>query len=838
MPDPAPSAAIASPLNLLREEESAREVLLLSYTLNLEFWERYALSVARGLGARVTVVGDSAMVHGDPAHIRYAGITYLDGRAACKSGGAFHPKLLVIAGDDYATVAIGSGNATISGWHDNAEIWTVLRGDSTGAPDTFAALSTWLRALPEHVRFSGAVEGALARVAELIDALPNTDRGPQLLSSLPSALLDQVDPLGAVDELVIASPFYDRRGTALASLFDRFAPKRARILLQPRDLVADGTVLAGMLAAAGRSAESIAGERYHHGKLIEWTTTDSRRFALTGSPNLSAPALLRSLSEGGGNCELALLVEIEETLAPPSGGGIELEQLASISFDPRYEAPPALALLGVMLGPDRVAVTLGRPLAEEAFLEYLQGAAWEIAAVVPAGVETFEAEVLLAAGTAVRLRRDALVSNVCFIADPSRFVRTRVEHVGRVSTDEDEIFRDPSVADAFAHDLAELRQYLAHAPRSAPASGGRGDGRHKAAAFRSWEEYLDACEAQIGPRLLAYGLALPALDSNEGLREEQETGTLTDETGEEAAPQPGEGGAGGEEPHPAPRFEELSDNQRRRYQRWCERLAELSPELPYAGRLVVLRLILDAVRGELFPTRERWLPLVASATQALGAETEGFDEEHARAASLASVALAAMRSKLPRFADWEDLRFPYERAADAVLPLLENREGEAIARYSAPLEAFFGPAVQPALVEVLVESLLLPDPIAVGAHRAEQELMLTVERRDNVIEIDTRLDGDARRTLLTIISYCENAPVAVRTAPWNETRSYAVWRPPDLVLVMPLGTGVRGAHYTIRGFPPGAYRDDIAGLPKPKHEWRRESETPDEVMELVKAAGL
>ena len=118
--------AIASPLNLLSEEDEAREVLLLSFTLNLEFWERYALSVARGLGARVTVVGDAAMTQGEPGQVRYAGITYLDGRAACRSGGAFHPKLLVIASDDYATVAIGSGNATLSGWHANAELWTVL----------------------------------------------------------------------------------------------------------------------------------------------------------------------------------------------------------------------------------------------------------------------------------------------------------------------------------------------------------------------------------------------------------------------------------------------------------------------------------------------------------------------------------------------------------------------------------------------------------------------------------------------------------------------------------------------------------------------------------------
>lgn len=447
--------AIASPLNLLSEEEHAREVLLLSFTLNLEFWERYALSVARGLGARVTVVGDAAMVQGDPAHVRYAGITYLDGRAACRSGGAFHPKLLVVAGDDYVTVAIGSGNATLSGWHDNAELWTVLRGDTTGAPQTFVELAGWLRALPSRIRFSGFVEPALDRVAELLEQLPTTDPGPQLLTSLEQPILDQLPLLADADELVIASPFYDRAGDALRTLLDRLNPKSTRLLLQPRDLVADGGVLAALLRERGEQAEAIASDRYYHGKLVEWTA-DGRRLALTGSPNLSTPALRRTLNDNG-NCELALLSEITDSLAPPSAGEITHEQLAAIVFEARFEASSAITLLGVVLGPDRVAVMLLRPLTEPALLEYAVAAAWETAAAVPAGVETAELKIVLAPGSAVRVRQAELVSNVCFVADPTRFTRTRVEHAGHVRTNEEDVFRDPNIADAFAHDLAELR---------------------------------------------------------------------------------------------------------------------------------------------------------------------------------------------------------------------------------------------------------------------------------------------------------------------------------------------------------------------------------------------
>jgi len=843
--------AISSPLDLLGQEEQAREVLLLSFTLNLEFWERYALSVARGLGARVTVVGDAAMVEAAPGHVRFAGVTYLDGRAVCQGGGAFHPKLLVIAGEDYATAAIGSGNTTLSGWHDNAELWTVLRGDRRGAPATFVSLAAWLRALPTSVRLSPRVEHALGNVAELLEQLPATEPGPRLLTTLEQPILEQLPLEAGVDELVVASPFYDRRGRALHELLERVEPKQTRLFLQPRDLVADGGVLAGLLADYGGEAETINSNRYYHGKLIEWSA-DGRRFALTGSPNLSWPALGQTVAEGG-NCELALLDEVTSSLGPPSGGHFEMEQLAAIAFDARFEAPPALVLLGVLRAPDRVAVTLGRALEEGGVLEYLVGAVWEPAATVPPGTEEVELEVLLDAGTAVRVRRGELVSNVCFVADPSRFTRTRVEHMGSVRTDEDGVFRDPSIADAFAHDLAELRQFLVQTPTpvggSGAGSGGAGGGP---IAFTSWEEYLDACEAHLGERLLAYGLALPALGSGEGRREEGGIGTLDDDTAEGTVDFGGGPDSGAledvenigtpgadDEAHSAPRFDDLTEYQKRRYQRWCERLAALAPQLPYAGRLVVLRLILDAVRGELFSRRDEWLPLVAAATAAVGAGGAAFEQERSRAASLAAVALAAMRGQLRRYGEWEQLRFPYEDAADAVTPLLTYAEPDAIERYAAPLEPFFGPSVQPAAVEELLASLLEPDLIAEAVRLAEEELGLSAERHGNAIELNDPVHGDPRRILLSVISLCEKTTVTVKTPDWvSGQRALAVWRAPDLVLIVRNQAGVRGALYELRGFGPGTFKDDIQSMPRPVVQWTSDAEMPEQVADLIDQASL
>src|SRR5258707_252144 len=101
---------LPSPLTLLLQRAAdqratAEEILFLSFTLDLGFFERTALGPAHALGGRVTVVGDAAVVRHDPRAVRRAGRSYLPGLAACR--GAFHPKLAVIVGSEEATVAIG-----------------------------------------------------------------------------------------------------------------------------------------------------------------------------------------------------------------------------------------------------------------------------------------------------------------------------------------------------------------------------------------------------------------------------------------------------------------------------------------------------------------------------------------------------------------------------------------------------------------------------------------------------------------------------------------------------------------------------------------------------------
>jgi hypothetical protein len=98
--------------------------------------------------------------------VRRAGRSYVAGLAVCPK--AFHPKLLVVASPDNATVVVGSGNVTLAGWQDNHEMWSVLRAGPQGAPATIGEIGRWLADLASAATFSHRVRPAIERVAALL----------------------------------------------------------------------------------------------------------------------------------------------------------------------------------------------------------------------------------------------------------------------------------------------------------------------------------------------------------------------------------------------------------------------------------------------------------------------------------------------------------------------------------------------------------------------------------------------------------------------------------------------------------------------------------------------
>lgn len=428
-----PATSTRSPFSLLREAEEAEEaeeVLILTYAASLEFFERFALGEARGLQAATTVVADAAMVSADPVTVRGAGLRYVDGRAVCPGRTAFHPKLVVLAHRDHATVAIGSGNLTLPGWHGNEELWTVLHADSDSGPTTLRGVSEFLRRLAAGpIAISADAKPAVERVAALLDGMPADEDGPQLVSTLHGPIIDQL-PEGPVDELILYAPFFDSRLRALSAIYDQFAPASTTIYVQSETSV-DGDLLGTWAAERGAGLRWCSDERYRHGKLVEWSR-DGSRHALTGSPNLSAPALLRGIAAAvpgsamaNANCELGLVgrqsVSLAPTAVPPPTDGVG--RLAFRSDGTRDTAHTVLLLGATLVDRLEVAIQAAAPVPEgmriQTFDVERDWTTLSALGEVPEGITEHRVPALsLPPTTPLRLFGPSGASNAIFVGDP------------------------------------------------------------------------------------------------------------------------------------------------------------------------------------------------------------------------------------------------------------------------------------------------------------------------------------------------------------------------------------------------------------------------------------
>ena len=791
----ADAGALASPLSLLLEAadrgEEAEEVLLLSYTLDLGFFERAALGIAQALGARVTVVGDAAMVSHDPWAVRRAGRGYVAGLAACS--GAFHPKLVVIGGPERVTVAVGSGNLTMAGWQANHELWTVLQGTPEAAPSTLQELAGWLRGLPAAVRFSRGVGAALERVAALLEAFEPTQPGPRLVSSLAGPVIEQL-PAGPVDELHVFSPFHDPGASALGRLVERLAPRRLRVGVQPGLSVYDGPALATFAARDGAEVIEVASDRYRHGKLFE-ASAAGRRWALTGSPNCSAAALLQGL-RAGGNCELGLVGDLDRTLMP-TGSTLGVEVLGTHPYRPRPASRPAIVVLGATRVEDGLEVVLGRPMTTAGRVDMAGADAppetWERIADVEVGATTFVVARGVEGGARLRVVGEGgpseVVSNTVFVLEPSRALRrSHGSGDARRATEPFDLFRDAGLAERFVTDLESLRAGLrpgfratVSAASSKPSSGGagRGDSSHGA-----WEEYLDDCAGRVGHPLLRFALGLPALDSDpagpmrvewdEDVVDEDEPGLEADE--EDLA----------QGPAVAPVRARLPDLggqpnwQRQRYRRWADQLAARAAELGPTERLLALRLVLwTAAAGAWDDTG--WMPAVARATQALAVDDEVPSQVEPATGSLAAVALAVMRAHAPRARVTPELRL-FQASAMAVAHLVVASDERYVEEYARLLDEAFGPAVHSSVVHEVATEVVADDPVAVAVTALVEELGQTgAHRHGPVLHAPGRAPNPVLAALDAVAVGEEADPVGAWAGD-GSAWALVIWREPDLVV--------------------------------------------------------
>jgi hypothetical protein len=704
---------------------------------------------------------------------------------------------------------------------------------------------------------------ALARVADRLDELPADGPGPRLLHSLHTPIAAQLPDEGPVDELVLYAPFHDAALAGTRDLLDRLQPTSWTAFVQP-DTEVDGPALerlaagrGGRLAWVSRHAQkpdggAVPDERYWHGKLVQWRRGNAR-WALTGSPNLSRPALLTTVAEG--NCELSLVAEEPADLVPAEGdspaGGV-----ASLRRSPADEdQQTSFVLLSAVIHEGAVVLELHRPLEPSGLLQRYDVVddRWRAVGPLPAGSGAYSVEFPSApVSQALRiLRDDHVVSNSVFVSDPERLGRRQEKTIGKVRATPEDLAR-LGLGDQLLADLDQLREHLLRVgatvtigresgsrdPSGAPDAGGEEPPAVRPAPGMSLEDYLAACDPVLGQRMTEFALLLPAL-AGVGAALDDATGTLDTDQDDDAA----EPGGTEEGPTLAGVLRRQGPSERERFRRFLERLVDRSGAYPMVIRNLAVRSVLHGVVASLW-NDVRWPGILAEALKALGAPgDEPNEHERDAAASLAAVGLAFLRTDVLTLSRRDERTLRYESAGAASTRLLGHADAERIELLDAEILASNLPrqladaATAVAAQRAIEDALRRPEGPERAARLLTDEHNLRAQAIEaQVIEILDPLPDVAEPLILRALALAENAlPTHVRGRTVAGRGIAAAWSSPWLAIERSGPAGKWGRAWKL---PSGQTPTMLnwTKLPKASRYWSAGKSRPEEVAEPLTIA--
>lgn len=820
-------------------DHQAMEALLLTFNVDLGYFEARLLGLLRATGARISVIADAQVWSPDTRAVKHAGRSYHLGLVDRSS--AFHPKLTVIVGPKRAVAAVGSGNLTMGGWQYNRELLTVFTGDVDGMPRAFRdirnALSTLVASGALDSISAQGVERTVIGIDTLLNSAPPVETGHHVHASWDSALIEQL-PTEPIAELHLSAAFHDHKSNAVRRLLTRMQPRRVQVAVQPGWTHLIPTTLDRVLteyatrtggdAALLQDPESLGSNapRYRHGKLIEWVTAAGVRHAMTGSPNLSTAALLKRPLDGG-NYELAVTGPLTTSLFP-GGDPVDPAAIPDLLSDDKSDrselTAQSIRVLSAVTRDDRLIVHLSgipdRDVTVEVSNRNDHPDQWNaIGAIARNEAATAVFDTSVTAGSRVRASTiEGGATAPMFVTDERRVLMRSLPERHTSKT------RSSNARDLFADDLelldllqGELTEFardvsnsrLPTASRESEVDRATVDRQRDTDPIEPWLWLQDDTVRRYGPSLASWLLALPRLTNTESstvpwidiLTDEQAVGLDSDEEATDA-----------DESLTSPEVEantsDLIDHTTDREQikaarrRWAVQAAAVAPSVTVPSRLLILRITLA------FWTGGNWsefdiqpFVLVRDLVRTLNSDDQPRELKE-RTASLAAIAITLMRQHTPDVTVGTEHTVLYHQARDAALPLLSNATEETIDSYVTGLRTAYGGTLASGHVTDTLEDLLGGDPLA--------ELEAAMELKGFDIHRPTptsmhihKSRGNPELTALEAVAFAQDHDGVVVWATTNHGRTACIaWRAPDLVSVV--GPPELWRHQRLRSGGPAA----------------------------------
>jgi HKD family nuclease len=312
--------------SILREIEALKGVthaFVLTHDIDFLFVQGLVLRALRTAGEPALTVFADAGCAADSFEAQASLAVGLGQRyrlvpVALASRGRFHPKAVLLASPDEATLFVGSGNLTFGGWCDNGEVWTRFRtadGESSAISAFKAYLDELITGLPladvlaaeVGATFDPASRAWANPLPEPQHLLGRLGNGPSLLGRLGDRLRAQ--------HLTVCSPYFDPDGDALRLLLESSGATQTIVLTQESST----NLLPDALASWPPTVRTVAADYFHvsekgerrrarlHAKWMLAVREDGRGVAVVGSANCSRAALTATGPHG--NAELVVVVE-------------------------------------------------------------------------------------------------------------------------------------------------------------------------------------------------------------------------------------------------------------------------------------------------------------------------------------------------------------------------------------------------------------------------------------------------------------------------------------------------------------------------------------------------
>lgn len=225
--------------------------LLTTYSFDPIYFEAVYLSTLRKLGiTNVVVLMDASMYDQLLSDSNYqchrvSQYNYTLVRKESFHSGVFHPKVVLLFGEEEGTLIVGSGNLTYSGLANNDEIWNAFHIQGNNSIHYPLFYQAWKYLSKSANQTSSLVSRQIDWMLEQSPWLhqETTDSTVLLSSGEECTLLYNTAESTILDKLLLSigdkrivsikviAPFYDAEGDALSALKKQLAPKEVQCIL-------------------------------------------------------------------------------------------------------------------------------------------------------------------------------------------------------------------------------------------------------------------------------------------------------------------------------------------------------------------------------------------------------------------------------------------------------------------------------------------------------------------------------------------------------------------------------------------------------------------------------